>query len=272
MSRICIIWEAQPTVTLKVLGKLFDQLKKKGITKPDTEFSIKTIDKATLALRPYVETLYFDLLQRQYTVEAAIQAEREGYDAAIISCFFDDGLDEAREVVNIPVVGVAEASLSLAMMLGRKKGSTAIIAVAEKGVLKTLDVIDKYGLNSHMIPVRPVRQVPLESYLKAVTGDKASEADIQAVKDDYVKVARDCIRDGAEVIITGCGGLGPFLATEGFMEVDGVPIVECLTCAVKMAENLIDLRKFGISVSRRLMYRKPMADDWDTERENFGFS
>jgi len=39
-----------------------------------------------------------------------------------------------------------------------------------------------------------------------------------------------------------------------------------------MAENLIDLQKLGISVSRRLMYRKPVEEDWETEKKNFGFS
>lgn len=268
--RICGIWNGQPTAVLKIMQRLFDQLKKNRVIRPDTEISIKTVGKLTLVLRPYAETLYFDLLERPYIVEAVIQAEKEGYDAAFLFCYFDPGLDEAREVVRIPVVGVAESSLLFAMTLGRKKGSTAVVTIGQKGVLKISDVIDRYGLNSQLIPVRPVRQVPLESYTKAIDTDDAKYK--QVAKDDFIKVAKDCVRDGAEVIISACGGLGPLLVTEGVYEVEGIPVLDCVTCAIKMAENLADFQKAGISVSRRLMYRSPLEEDWNKERQHFGFS
>ena len=40
-------------------------------------------------------------------VHNAVMAERQGYDAVAISCFFDPGLREARSLVNIPVVSLA---------------------------------------------------------------------------------------------------------------------------------------------------------------------
>lgn len=270
MSRICFIHTAHWGEGLKYTQKLFDMLRKNGSIKPDTEFDIKPIDKATESLTAYTESWYFELMQRQYVVESAIQAEKSGYDAAIINCYFDPGVDEAREVVNIPVVGVAEASFSFAHMFAMKKRSVAIIAIAQKGILKTLDVIDKYGFNSQLIPERPLRQILQETYTKAATTGKA--ADIQALKDEFTKVARECIRDGAEVIIPGCGGLGPLLAIEGLLEIDGALVLDCVTCGIKMAENLIDLRKSGISVSRRLMYRQLPVEDFEKERRNFGYS
>ena len=270
MSKISVISPVEPGERSRYWSELLDKLRKNKAIREDTEFGTKLIEKHTLTLWPYVETYYFDLLQRPYTVEAIIQAEKEGYDAAIDVCYFDPGLDEAREVVDIPVVGTAEASFSYALMLGRKKGSIAVIAVAEKGILKTFDVLDKYGFTSHLIPVRPVRSIPNETYNKAVTTGK--ESDIQAAKDAFVKVARGCIADGAEVVIVGCGGLGPLLETQGVMEVDGVPVLDCVPCAIMMAEDLIGLKKLGTSVSRRFMYRKPLEEDWKKERKNFGFS
>jgi len=83
---------------------------------------------------------------------------------------------------------------------------------------------------------------------------------------------RVCVVDGAEVVIAGAAGLGAFLEQQEILDVDGVPVLNCVTCAIKMAKNLIDLQKLGISVSRRLMYRKPVEEDWETERKNFGFS
>lgn len=269
MSKICYVHPARPGEGLKYRWKLFDTLKKKGVIKQDTEFAIKTIDVPTTTLTGYTESWYFDLLQRPYTVESTIQAEKEGFDAVIIACYFDPGVDEAREVVNIPVVGIAEASFSYAHMLTRKKGSIAVIAIAEKGVLKTEDVIDKYGFSPQMIPVRPVRRILQETYTKAAsTSDPAA---MKALKEEFFEVAKGCIRDGAEVIIPGCGGLGPLLAAEGITTVDGALILDCVTCAIKMAQDLIDMRKVGIDVCRRLTYRQLSEGDWAKERQNFGY-
>ena len=269
MSKICLITASEGS-EWKSRQDLFKRLKEKKAIKPDTELGIKTVAKHTITLRPYAETLYFELLESVYFVEGVIQAEKEGYDAAIITCYFDPGLDAAREVVNIPVVGTGEASISFAMMLAKKKGSIAVVAVAPKGVLKTFDVLDKYGFSSHLIPINPVRQVPMDVYAKARSSGQAS--DVQRAKEEFIKVARECIRDGAEIVIIGCGGLGPMLATEEVTEVDGVPILDAATCAIKMAENMIDLKKLGISVSRHSMYRQPLEEDYKRERVTFGFS
>ena len=248
----------------------FNRLKTEKAIKPDTELEIINISGRAVMHRSGADTLYFDLLQRPYIVEAMIKAERDGYDAAINACYFDPGLDEAREVVNFPVVGVAEASFSFALMLGRKKSSIAVIAVAEKGIMKTVDVLDKYGFTPHLIPVKPVRNIPEEIYINAIA--VGSAAHIQAAKDAFTKVARECVVDGAEIVIVGAAGLGAFLDQQEVLVVDGVPVLNCVTCAIKMAENLVDLQKLGTSVSRRLMYRKPVEEDWETERKNFGFS
>lgn len=41
----------------------------------------------------------------------AVQAEREGYDAFIVGHFQDAGLYELRKVVDIPVIGLGEATM-----------------------------------------------------------------------------------------------------------------------------------------------------------------
>ena len=50
-------------------------------------------------------------------VKESIKAEREGYDAIVIYCFSDVGLDAIRENVRIPVIGPGETSLAAASML-----------------------------------------------------------------------------------------------------------------------------------------------------------
>ncbi|HPZ93033.1 MAG TPA: aspartate/glutamate racemase family protein, partial [Bacillota bacterium] len=58
------------------------------------------------------------------------QAEDEGYDAAIIGCFYDTGLWEAREITDrLVVTAPCEASIHLATTLGKR--TSVIVSKAE---------------------------------------------------------------------------------------------------------------------------------------------
>lgn len=50
-------------------------------------------------------------------VKMAIQAEKDGYDAIVIYCFSDVGLEALRENVKIPVIAPGEVTLSVAQTL-----------------------------------------------------------------------------------------------------------------------------------------------------------
>ena len=53
-------------------------------------------------------------------LELMREAEDEGCGAGIIGCFYDGGLRELREGLRMPVVGMAEASMLLAVTLGHR--------------------------------------------------------------------------------------------------------------------------------------------------------
>ena len=61
------------------------------VRRPDTEIDYKTATP-TLDWINEVTCTYFHLLLSKGIVENAIEAEKEGYDAAIIGCYFDPGL------------------------------------------------------------------------------------------------------------------------------------------------------------------------------------
>ena len=55
-----------------------------------------------------------------HAVLDALAEHGTGVDAAIVSAFGDPGLAAARELVDIPVVGVSEAAFLMAWTLGRR--------------------------------------------------------------------------------------------------------------------------------------------------------
>src|ERR1700694_3109398 len=60
------------------------------------------------------------------TIRHALEAERAGYDAFVIGHFQEPGLLEVRGAVDIPVVGLGEASMLASLSMGRRLGLVTI--------------------------------------------------------------------------------------------------------------------------------------------------
>jgi allantoin racemase len=204
----------------------------------------------------YVRSLYTELLNNRAVVENTIAAERDGFDAVVLGCWADP-LWEAREAVDIPVVGIGEAAMLLATTLGFK---FAVITVAP-GVIPTIETdLRLYGLEDRAI-TRPVRSLDppsdLELLVESVTDPH------QRLVPNFERVARKCIEDGAEVIIVGCGYYGPILSLHDYNEIPGtgVPVVDCSAAGLKLAEALADLsRSIGLHKSTALYFRSPLPE------------
>ena len=91
---------------------------------------------------------------------------------------------------------------------------------------------------------------------------------------NFERVARQCIADGAEVIVVGCGYYGPILSMHGYNEIPGtgVPVLDCSAAGLKMAEALVDMRTvIGLNKSSALFFRHPPADVVERIRRVHGY-
>ena len=89
--------------------------------------SIKRPDAEVDVVKPsegpeVIESAYDESRAVPELLRLVRRAPEQGYDAVVIACFSDPGLDAARELVDIPVVGIQEASMYLAAMLGSAFG------------------------------------------------------------------------------------------------------------------------------------------------------
>ena len=74
-------------------------------------------------------------------------AESQGYDAVVVNCMLDPGVPEAKRAVDIPVVGLREATLAVASLIGKRPASVYpskihvlnLLLDEEKTFLKTLE-------------------------------------------------------------------------------------------------------------------------------------
>lgn len=188
-----------------------------------------------------IESAYEEAYAVPPTLELVKQAERGGYDAVVLACFSDPGLEAAREAVSIPVVGIGESALHVAAMLGHK--FSIITSFAERVSSKERQAVLR-GLGNALASVRPLEMAVLEM-----------DADADRTKARILDIASRAVReDGAEVIILGCAGLAGY-ARDIERELR-VTVLDPAVVALKVAELFVSL---GLKPSKRGLYALPPA-------------
>jgi len=170
-----------------------------------------------------------------------VAADRDGLDPAdayVIACFGDPGLDAARELVEVPVVGIAEAAMHLASVSGRHFG---VVTTLSRTLGRAHDLVARYGMERACVSLAAtgIPVLDLEE-----TGSVAVE-----------KIARysaDAAAAGADVIVLGCAGMAD-LCAELAARV-GVPVVDGVAAAVGVASGMA---RMGLGTSKRDEYALP---------------
>jgi allantoin racemase len=237
-------------------GRYFEQVKKHLdlVKRPDTEVVMKDVGGAewNSTWESYAGLRSFNNIE---ILKSILKAEEMGFDGVCISCFFDPALSEAKQLLKIPVTGIAEASMYLASLMGSK---FAVITKEKDFVPPMVAQISQYGLEAKAIKYNPVRVLTMpEDQLSVIeqaifTG---VATDFTPLVDNFAEVGRGCIEDGAEVLILGCGLLSPILTEAGLTDVDGAAIIEPNHASLKLTEILVDLHKAGLPfISRKSTY------------------
>ncbi len=160
-------------------------------------------------------------------------------DAFILACWGDPGIEAAREITAKPVVGIAEASLYVANMLAAKWSVVTTLHRAREVAEKT---VQKAGMTERCASIRTTSLSVLDTQNeRAHTVDFLVAASKLAIEED-----------GAEAICLGCAGMSGL--EKQLEERLGVPVIDAVASAVKMAESLVSLGKL---TSKGLTYRPP---------------
>ena len=163
-----------------------------------------------------------------------------GADAVVIACFGDPGLDAAREALDVPVLGIAEAAFHIAAMLS-PRFSVVTTMTRTCGMAERLLV--RYGFERHCGGVHGT-DVPV---LELEAGGEAMLARIEAA-------AREALaRDRSAAIVLGCAGMAPMCA-ELSRRLE-VPVVDGVAAAVSLCESLVRL---GLRTSKHGDYARPL--------------
>ena len=208
--------------------------------RPNTTVDIVSLKKGPLHLQYH----YYEALVLTDVLHRIKQAENEGFDAAVIGCFYDPGLREAREITEkLVVTAPAEACLHIAASLGHR---FSIIVSEKKCVPKMHENAVNYGFEDRLASFKSI-DMGVHDFQKnqAETANRMKAAAKEAVEDDL-----------AEVIILGCTiQFGFFKELQREIE---VPVIDAVLGPFKYAEFLIELKnRFSWSQSKVYGYKSP---------------
>ena len=216
------------------------------LTRPDTTVTQRFLDSFSGSL----QNLYLAAVNSLPVVSKIIEAEKEGFDAVVIGNHVDSGVQAARSVVNIPVIGPCEASMAVGSFIGEK----FCMLTLRQQFLRVLEAnIRLFGFEDRFVNVRPVRW-PEKALWSSIMD--AHQGKPETFLKLFEEIAMDCIRDGADTILVPGYPFGAALSMLDYHKVSdtGVSVVDGAAAALKMAEGLADLHhSIGLSSTRSLM-------------------
>lgn len=174
-----------------------------------------------------IESMYEEYLAIPEYAKSMVRLEREGFDAAIVGCAGDPGIDAYRELcTTMLVVGPGMSGFHAAAMLGRK---FTLLTVADSMIASSYELIQKSGLGSMAASVRAVNIPVLElSHDRAQTLEKLVHIGKEAI-----------VRDRADVLVLGCMSMAFLQVAEDMQRLLGIPVVNPAKAALKLAEALV---------------------------------
>ncbi len=230
-------------------GRLYEQSLErhmKTVARVGTELETFGIEST-----PYGKDRYrvsFNIVVSQM-IKSVLQAEPKGFDAVAVINTFDHGYYEMRELLDIPVVFITESAMHLACQLA---STFSFVTHNEALLLQIAAMAKRYGVAERMVP---------GAHLGLTYEDFPN---MHAQPEDYIcrftMAARQAIAQGATMLMVAGNPLNMFLIDQQIRDIDGVPILDCCTAAVKTAELLVDLRDLGIERSTKGLFETPPPD------------
>lgn len=180
-------------------------------------------------------------------------AAAEGY---VVACFGDPGLDAARELATGPVIGIAEAAMHTAVLLGR---SFSVVTTLPRTTGRSWDLARRYGFADACRGVHAC-DIPVLAL------DDPDPATVRTVTEACTAAVDE---DGCDVVVLGCAGMAPLLPAlaPALARRTGAQVVDGVGAAVKLVESLVSL---GLRTSERDEYAAPPPKKYAGLLRDFG--
>jgi allantoin racemase len=257
MANRKVLWQAATAVS--GLPDYVEAIKRhaRRILGPGVALDVRGVDFGTMDLH----FSYFQFLNDDNLVQSVLRASKEGYDGVAVGCICDSGVQIAREVIDIPVAGLAEAGMLFACLYGRR---FSIVTYTREHTFKRLDdLIRLYGLKERAAEMEYF-DVALESIANAFRNPAP-------VLEAFRSAAQMAVAKGAEVILPGCGILNLLSVENGLTSVGNATILDVSGVLMKTLDAMITLKQeSGTMVSRNGLYASPSGEQTEAAKKIYG--
>lgn len=176
-----------------------------------------------------IESYYDDYLSVPGLIEEIIKGDREEHcDAYVNACFGDPGLHACREATDKPVIGICEAAIAMSGLIAP---NFSVVTILHRARHFLEEVVKQHGAGDRCRSVRTTD-------LGVLDFEHDPERGLKALAEQAYKAVHE---DRAESILLGCAGFVNFV--EDLEKELGVPVLDGVAPAVKLAEALVDLGK-----------------------------
>ena len=197
-----------------------------------------------------IEGYYDEAFSVPGLLEEVRRGESLSFDGYVIACFDDTGLDAARTVAAGPVLGICEAAMHVAAMLG---GRFSVVTTLNRSTPALEALARRYGMADRCrVRASGVPVLALE--------DPASGA-LDKVEGEIERAIRE---DRAECIVLGCAGMADLAAD--LTRRLGLPVIDGVAAATRMVEALVGL---GLGTSKAGGYAPPLPKRYAGGFERF---
>lgn len=173
---------------------------------------------------PTLNALVPGILQR---VE---EARKEHCDAVVIDCVADVGLEAAKSIAEMPIIGPFETSMHVACLLADRFG---LILPREEGIPSCFRLARAHGMANRVASIKSL-DIPFLEFR-----DRKDEVEAK-----LTSLAKESVAEGAQLIIIGCTSLFPALgigSAKRLSEKVDIQFVDIIGLSLKLAEMMVSL-------------------------------
>ncbi len=204
-----------------------------GLSLPNADAHVVRMEKAPVVLESFTDYTIAGAEAVKYISEG----HAGGYSGILLACFGDPCLYALKESAGVPVVGIAEASLSIALLLGFK---FSIAAAARKAQPMMESMVKGYGLESRMASVESL-DLNIEGFINKR----------ELLEDKLTECGKRAIHNGAEVLVLGCAGMT--MISERVEKSLGIPVVDPVKAGMGALCTVVET---GLCISRLGLYKE----------------
>lgn len=252
------IWEQGLVATFSIPGYRELVLEHyRTFAAPDTQIEIhglrdRSDDSAQVIAGRAVNHLGLYHQQETEVAQRIVEAEKAGVDAAIVGVMQDPGLELARSLCSIPVLGYGETSMHLACMTGQQ---FSFVAINPPMTTVLSRQIHARGLDHRAGPT-VIMECGYPALTRAVGGDE------DEFMSAFLAAAKRAVAAGSDVLLPGQTIICELLWRAGVTEVDGAVVLDVRPYLIALAQAQAAMVAQGQRVrpDTGYLYEKPAPE------------